>query len=219
MQLIGMLDSPYVRRVAISLRLLGLPFQHRAVSVFSTFEDFQRINPVVKAPTLVCDDGTVLMDSTLLLEYAARLAATRNTAANTAGRVLVPSELAAFQHTQRVLGLALAACEKGVQIVYERSLRPKEKHHQPWLDRVQGQLLAAYAALEAEVTRTPLAVTSETIDQAGVTTAVVWQFTQSMLAGVVDPQAHEALAAHAAAAEDLPEFLAAPPVGPGVKPS
>ena len=53
MQLVGMLDSPYVRRVAISLRLLGLPFEHRSVSVFSTFEQFQAINPVVKAPTLV----------------------------------------------------------------------------------------------------------------------------------------------------------------------
>jgi glutathione S-transferase len=62
MQLVGMLDSPYVRRVAISLRLLGLPFAHRPVSVFSGFEAFRAINPVVKAPTLVCGDGTVLMD-------------------------------------------------------------------------------------------------------------------------------------------------------------
>ena len=29
MRLIGMLDSPYVRRTAISLCLLGLPFEHR----------------------------------------------------------------------------------------------------------------------------------------------------------------------------------------------
>ena len=69
MQLIGMLDSPYVRRVAVSLQLLGLPFEHRSISVFSTFEQFRRINPVVKAPSLVCDDGTVLMDSTLILDH------------------------------------------------------------------------------------------------------------------------------------------------------
>ncbi len=37
MQLIGMLDSPYVRRVAISLKLLGLPFEHRSISVFRQF--------------------------------------------------------------------------------------------------------------------------------------------------------------------------------------
>ena len=63
-----MLDSPYVRRVAISLQLLGLPFEHRSVSVFRGFDEFSRINPVVKAPTLVCDDGGVLMDSTLILD-------------------------------------------------------------------------------------------------------------------------------------------------------
>src|SRR5438876_11421193 len=77
MQLIGMLDSPYVRRVAVSLQLLGLPFEHRSISVFRTFEQFSAINPVVKAPTLVCDDGTVLMDSTLIIDYAEALAAPR----------------------------------------------------------------------------------------------------------------------------------------------
>ena len=69
MKLIGMLDSPYVRRVAISLQMLGLPFEHQSVSVFRGFAQFQQINPVVKAPTFVSDHGEVLMDSTLILEY------------------------------------------------------------------------------------------------------------------------------------------------------
>ena len=68
MRLIGMLDSPYVRRVAIALESLQVPFAHEAVSVFSTFDKFQGINPVVKAPTLVCDDGEILMDSSLIRE-------------------------------------------------------------------------------------------------------------------------------------------------------
>ena len=79
MQLIGMLDSPYVRRVAISLRLLGVPFEHKPVSVFRTFTQFQAINPVVKAPTLVCDDGTVLMESGLILDYLAAVSYTHLT--------------------------------------------------------------------------------------------------------------------------------------------
>ena len=85
MQLIGMLDSPYVRRVAISLQLLGLRFEHHSLSVFSTFAQFQQINPVVKAPTLVCDDGEILMDSTLILDYAEALAAP--------GKSLMPTSL------------------------------------------------------------------------------------------------------------------------------
>lgn len=69
MQLIGMLDSPFVRRVAIALRLLDLPYEHRPLSVFRNFEAFSLFNPMVKAPTLVLDDGTVLMDSSLILDY------------------------------------------------------------------------------------------------------------------------------------------------------
>ena len=72
MQLIGMLDSPYVRRVAISLQRLGLPFEHRSISVLLGCAQFAAINPVVKAPSRVCDDATVLMDSTLISFSCAR---------------------------------------------------------------------------------------------------------------------------------------------------
>jgi glutathione S-transferase len=205
MQLIGMLDSPYVRRVAISLQLLGLPFEHRSISVFRTFEQFKGINPVVKAPTLVCDDGTVLMDSTLMLDYAEVLAAAKGM-----GRSLMPGAPAQRQHALRVVGLALAACEKSVQIIYEQTLRPAEKQHQPWLDRVQGQLLAACAALEAELKRVPPAATSDTIDQAGLTCAVAWQFMQQTRPGLVPVADHPVLQAYSEQVEQLPEFAAAP---------
>jgi glutathione S-transferase len=63
MQLIGMLDSPYVRRVAISLQLIGLRFEHKSISVFSAFTQFQQINPIVKAPSLICDDGAIPIET------------------------------------------------------------------------------------------------------------------------------------------------------------
>ena len=200
MKLIGMLDSPYVRRVAISLQLLGLRFEHQSLSVFRTFAQFQQINPVVKAPTLVCDDGEVLMDSALILEYAEALARPRT---------LMPAALPEFQHALRIVGLALAACEKAVQIVYERGLRPPEKLHEPWVTRVTGQLLAAFGALEEELAR-PLAVNSAAINQAGVSAAVAWQFTQQMLPEVVPSARYPRLVAFSASAEALPEFKAAP---------
>ena len=202
MQLIGMLDSPYVRRVAISLQLLGLRFEHRSISVFSTFAQFQQINPVVKAPSFVCDDGEVLMDSTLILEYAEALAGSRKS--------LMPTIIAELQHCLRVIGLALTACEKSVQIVYERNLRPAEKLHEPWVTRVTGQLLAAYGALEVELKRRPLPVTSSTINQAGISMAVAWHFTQQMLPEVVPAANYRALLEFSAKAEALPEFIAAP---------
>ncbi|KAF1048681.1 MAG: putative GST-like protein YibF [Herbaspirillum frisingense] len=204
MQLIGMLDSPFVRRVAISLQLLDLPFDHQPVSVFRTVEQFRGINPVVKAPTLICDDGEVLMDSSLILEYAEALSAA------VSGRNLVPSDIPGLQRSLRVTGLALAACEKSVQIIYEHELRPAEKLHQPWLSRVSAQLLAAYDALEAVFEKQSPAVTSAAIDQAVVSTAVAWQFTQQMVPDAVPAARYPALAALSAGAERLPEFAAAP---------
>jgi glutathione S-transferase len=200
MKLIGMLDSPYVRRVAISLQLLGLPFEHRSLSVFRTFEQFRAINPVVKAPTLVCDDGTVLMDSTLILDYAEFLAAPRS---------LMPAGLGARRAALRTIGLALAACEKSVQLVYERNLRPPEKQHEPWAERVIGQMHAAYGELEAELSKRP-AGNPGRIDAADVTTAVSWHFTERMLPGTVKEMPYPRLRALSAWAEQLPEFVAAP---------
>lgn len=201
MQLIGMLDSPYVRRVAISLQLLGLPFSHRSLSVFSTFDEFRRISPVVKAPSLVCDDGTVLLDSTLILDYAQALARPRT---------LLPADAAELRRDLNVLGLALAACEKSVQIVYEHRVRPPEKLHQPWLDRVTGQMLIALDALEAEVARRPLPAASESLTQAAVTTGVVWHFIHATLPHALPADRFQALRAFSARAEALPEFMAAP---------
>jgi glutathione S-transferase len=197
-----MLDSPYVRRVAISLQLLGLRFEHRSISVFSTFEQFREINPVVKAPSLICDDGEALMDSTLIIEYAEAMAAGRKS--------LMPSLLYERQHTLREIGLALAACEKSVQIVYERNLRPAEKLHEPWVSRVTGQLLAAYQILETDLIARPLSVTSAAINQAGVSVAIAWHFTQQMLPEVVPAGNYPVLREFSAKAEALPEFIAAP---------
>lgn len=200
MKLIGMLDSPYVRRVAISMRLLGLPFEHAAISVFRGFDAFQKINPVVKAPTLICDDGTRLMDSTLMLEYVEALA----------GRSLQSREPAALLHELRLTGLALAACEKTAQIIYERGLRPAEKRHEPWIERVTGQLNAAYAELEIELAQRALDASEAGLNQASITVGVAWTFTQFLLPEVVAADDFPQLVAHAAATEALPVFRAIP---------
>src|SRR5262245_35219460 len=99
MRLIGMLDSPYVRRTAISLDVLGVPFSHEPVSVFKNFEHFKNINPVVKAPTLVCDDGEVLMDSSLILQFIEATLPRENTLWSRDNKIL--------QHEMRAVSLAL----------------------------------------------------------------------------------------------------------------
>ena len=200
MQLIGMLDSPYVRRTAVSFQALGLPFEHRPVSVFSTYDAFRTINPVVKAPTLLCDDGTVLMDSTLILEYAEALAAPAS---------LMPGGTAERLAALRVVGLALAACDKSVQIVYERNLRPAQRQHEPWVARVTEQLHAAYRELETDLAGRARPA-QETLGAAQIAAAVAWRFTQEKLPGLVAGPDHPRLEALSAWAERQPPFLAWP---------
>jgi len=202
MRLIGMLDSPYVRRTAISMKLMGLAFTHEPVSVFRQFDAFAAINPVVKAPTLVTDEGEVLMDSTLILDYVERLAP--------ADRRLTPAGRAQHLRSQRLVGLALAACEKTVQIVYEFNLRPAEKQHEPWLDRVKGQLWAAYRLLEQEIAEPDAWLSEDRPMQADVTVAVAWRFTQFVQPDLVSAKDHPRLAAFSARAEALPEFASTP---------
>jgi len=194
MQLIGMLDSPYVRRVAVSLKVLGMNFSHDQVSVFRQFEKFASINPVVKAPSFVTDSGVVLMDSGLILDHIGQLAP----------RSLMPVGRAAHEIALRQLGLALAACDKTVSIIYERNQRPPEKQHQPWLDRVQGQILAAYGALEREIS--PDWFTGEPLLQPQITTAVAWRFTQHYIPELILAAGFPTLSALSVRAEKLTPF-------------
>jgi len=206
MKLIGMLDSPFVRRVALSMREWGIPFEHDALSVFRHYDDFKRINPIVKAPTLVLDDGQWLIDSTLILDHLEGLAASRGL------RSLMPADFAARTQALRVIGLSLAACEKTMQIVYERHLRPEEKQHTPWLTRVSEQLQAAYQTLEAQVMAHPL-VDTDTITQDGITAAVTLGFTRHMLGDTVPGfrlDDYPVLLAYSHKVEQRPAFLQTP---------
>ncbi|MGF6769229.1 glutathione S-transferase [Paraburkholderia sp. GAS199] len=204
MKLIGMLDSPYVRRVAICLKLLKLDFEHQSISVFSTYDAFAKINPVVKAPTLVLDNGQTVMDSTVILQYVATLAAPEHR--------IFPTLAEHCLRAARLTGLALAACDKSVQIVYERNLRPAEKQHEPWIERVTEQLHAAYRELEEELTAAALPVEPGHMGAADVAVAVAWSFTQMMLPDFVSPTAHPRLQAFAQAAEQTQVFLDTPAV-------
>lgn len=200
MKLIGMLDSPYVRRVAISAKRLGIALEHESVSVFRHFEQFQQINPVVKAPTLVLDDGEVLMDSTLILDYLEAVA----------GKSLLPSDLKQRARALRLIGLSLAACEKSVQIYYERNLRPADIQYQPWVERVGSQLAAAYTALEAELQKQPLPTDGDVIAQDGISVAVAWSFTNLVVPDQVDAARFPRIAQYTAYAETLEAFINSP---------
>ncbi len=197
-----MLDSPYVRRCAVSMKLMGVPFEHQSVSVFRHFDRFQSINPVVKAPSFVCDDGTVLMDSTLILDYLEHCV--------DPAKALTPATGAARQEALRLIGLAMAACEKCVQIVYEKEQRPEDKRHGPWLARVTGQANAAFGELEKAAARARPWLQGERLNAADVAVACAWRFAQYRNSAEVPAASYPALVAFSQRAEALPEFSSTP---------
>jgi glutathione S-transferase len=201
MQLIGMLDSPYVRRVAIALIMAKTPFIHRPISLFRHIDQFSELNPLLKAPTLLTDDGVTLMDSSVILEYLAgvdpRIAA------------LAPSTPPERLSALRASALALTVMEKAVQRQYERMLRPAEKQHEPWVNRVMGQLTAGLSALDAELPGSGW-IGGE-LGLADITVVCAFGFTHGLLADVVETGRYPNLGAFCARAEALPAFRAAPP--------
>jgi len=202
MQLIGMLDSPYVRRVAISMKLMGIAFEHRRLSVFRNFEQFREVNPVVKAPTLVCDDGVTLMDSTLILDWLETTVAPE--------KRLMPPGGDARREALRITGLALAACDKCVSLVYEHEQRPAEKRHEPWRERVLGQALAAFAALEDAAGHASPWLQGPGPNAADIITAVAWRFGQYYNADLIPAWKYTALVRFSAQAEELEAFASTP---------
>lgn len=205
MQLIGYMDSPFVRRVAISMKFLGLAFDHRELSIWRDFEEFRQINPLVKVPTLVLDDGSVLVDSTLIIDYLE---------SQVAHRSLMPKEPTAYTTALRQIGIALIATEKAVAVVYETTQRPAELIHQPWVDRVHVQLRGALDLLESAINQSKAAgsrwLHGDKPCQADITTAVMWRFTQHIENVQIGPADYPSLAAFSARAEKLPEFLSCP---------
>lgn len=202
MQLIGMLDSPYVRRVALTLRYLGMEFEHRPLSVFRDFDTLRTVNPLVKVPTLVLDDGRILLDSTLILDYLATQAAPRSRLCTVDGDDWVD---AAF-----LLGVSLAAMEKVANLIYERTQRPESLRYQPWIDRTVLQLRGACEVLESRLEEPSRWLYGAQPSRTDIALAVCWRFIQLRAEADVPAKEYPRLVAYSARAEAQPEFRACP---------
>ena len=142
MILVGQYDSPYVRRVAVSLHVLEMPYQQQPLSVFGDAVAMRKINPLGRVPSLVLDDGEVLIDSAAILDH---LDATVGPE-----KALIPPKGVERRRALRTIALATGAMDKGIAIVVERIIKPASALHPPWLERCQVQLSEALAHLEAE---------------------------------------------------------------------
>jgi glutathione S-transferase len=197
--LIGMFDSPFVRRVAVSMNLLGIAFEHRNWSVGKDFELIRQFNPLGRVPTLVQPDGEALIESTAILDFLDECAG--------ADRALLPRSGKDRREALRIMAVATGAAEKGVTQVYETVFRPPEKRYRPWMERCNTQMHAALAELNRHWQARPGEwLIGNRMTQADITTACVYTFLVDALAINRAAVAYPGLAAISRRCEALEEF-------------
>ena len=142
MKLIGQFDSPFVRRVAITLHAYDLPFDRDDASVFNDFNAVLAVNPLGRVPALVLDEGVLLCESLIILDYLDRLVAP--------GKTLTPTSGAQRWAVLSLVGVAHGLAEKSVEYRTETSRRPADKVVTDRGERIHKQILQSLAWLESK---------------------------------------------------------------------
>src|SRR4051795_1583850 len=177
MILIGQFDSPFVRRVGIALRLYDLPFEHRPWSTFGDADKIAPYNPLRRVPTLVLDDGEVLIESTAILDHLDETVGP--------SRAMIAENGPRRREALKVCALATGLGDKAVSLVYERLLH-REKS-EVWMKRCETQIAGVLDALEADRAGRKTAYWfGDKIGHADVAVACVIRFTGEAHPGVFD---------------------------------
>ena len=197
MILIGQYDSPFVRRVAIAMRMYGFAYEHRPWSTFGDAEKLAAFNPLRRVPTLVLDDGEVLIESFVILDYLDELVGP--------SKALIARSGDARRKALKVCALATGLADKGVSLLYERILHKDTSD--VWVARCRAQVTGVLEVLEKDraARKTPCWF-GDAINHADIAVACALRFVREAHPGVFDEARYPALTAHASACEALPPF-------------
>src|ERR1700759_3161825 len=180
MILIWQYDSPFVRRVGITLEHYQLPFEHRPWSVWGNAEQIAEYSPLRRVPVLILDDGAVLVESFSILQAVDELVGP--------GRALVPMPGPSRHEASRITAFCTGICDKAVVLLYSelKLMEPSEK----WKARCQTQVRETFARLKAErATRKPPHWFGLTLTHADVAFGCAFRFTTEAHPSWFDPKA------------------------------
>jgi glutathione S-transferase len=212
-RLIGIFLSPFVRRVAVSLNILKLPFELEEVFVFGEPDIVRRYNPLVRIPILALDDGENLVESGAILDEIDHMVSPE--------RRLTPSDGPLRRPVVQTAAIALACAEKAQWAFYEDRVRPAEKVHPPWIEHNDRQVLGGFEHLNKAAAkiedRNCIAGTPD-ISQADVTTTAAFTFAKIARPNLELAERFPQLSRFAERCESLPAFVKTPfPTVPELK--
>ena len=197
MILIGQYDSSFVRRAGIAMRLYGLPFEHRPWSTFGDADKIRPYSPMTRVPVLVLDDGDVLIESHLILDYLDNI---------------VPSEQAMYPRREperhralKVAALATNLADKAVSLFYEINFHKDVS--EAYAARCKRQIMDALTALESDrAARTGSFWFGEKIGHADIAAACALRHFNDAFPGMINMADYPALKAHCEKLEAMPVF-------------
>lgn len=202
MILIGQYDSPFVRRVGVALALYGIAFEHRPWSSFGDADQLRAFNPLTRVPTLVLEDGFVLIDSHMILDYLDALV----------DQPLFPRAEPARHRVLKVAALACGLADKAVSLFYERAMHTTIS---PSFDaRCRSQIGAVLAALEADLAsrrvseQDPGPYWFGRLSHADIAVGCAWRFVIEAHPGLIDAPSLPRLHRLTETLEALPAFQA-----------
>lgn len=195
MILVGQYDSPFVRRVAVSLRLLGFAYEHDMRSVFADFDAMREVNPLGRIPSLKLDNGEVLIESAAILDWLDHEVGPE--------RALLPPSGPARRHALKRMALATGAIDKVGAATYEQVIRPSALRWKEWIERCRTQAAGAITALAAESWPA-----DARLGQAEITTACMIRYVRMVDGELLAAGKFPALDALSEHCEQRPEFRA-----------
>jgi glutathione S-transferase len=134
--------SPFGRKIKLAIGILGFDNEVTIEKADPTDagDSLRKQNPLGKIPALIVENGTVLYDSPVILEYLDHRAG---------GARIVPEEPEARFAALTLQALCDGILDAGILLVYEGRWRPAEKHEPKWIDHQRGKVQRALDVLEA----------------------------------------------------------------------
>jgi glutathione S-transferase len=143
MKLIGQYDSPFTRRVGITMSLYGLTFEHSTWSVFGNADELGAVNPLIRVPTLVLSTGEALIETAAIIDYLDSLVP--------AEKRLLPQQNPERYRVQQIVSLASGVSDMAVRLFYEQQLH--DVPSKAYITRVTKQITQTLVALEQHLPR------------------------------------------------------------------
>jgi glutathione S-transferase len=197
MILVGQYDSPYVRRVAVTLYHYGMPFERNTISVFSNAKAMQKINPLIRIPSLMLESGEVLIDSNAIIDFLDERAGP--------ARALTPPHGPERRKVLQAVAFATGVIDKAVAVYYERYFHSPKTLAKDWEKRCLEQLGGGLAHLEHEC-GAPWFFDHQ-MTQSDVTVGCMIGYLKLRLPEAFPPKSHPKLHALSAHCEMRDEFV------------